>query len=79
MRDVVSWVLGLNLQHKVIRTSSVEYMPFALSLCLFLNGATWLAYALSIKDLFQLVNSITQNTQACTKYKTLDLPSHYFL
>ena len=49
------FVCVIVMQHKVIRTSSVEYMPFALSMCLFLNGATWLAYALSIKDVFQLV------------------------
>ncbi|MCO5599668.1 hypothetical protein L7F22_053773 [Adiantum nelumboides] len=56
---IVSGVLSnaapLTIMHKVIKTRSVEYMPFALSLCLFLNGSAWLAYALILKDIFLMV------------------------
>ncbi|KAI5063081.1 hypothetical protein GOP47_0021628 [Adiantum capillus-veneris] len=52
---VLSNAAPLTIMHKVIKTRSVEYMPFALSLCLFLNGSAWLAYALILKDIFLLV------------------------
>ncbi|XP_078160476.1 bidirectional sugar transporter SWEET16-like isoform X1 [Carex rostrata] len=36
----------------VIKTRSVEYMPFSLSFFLFLNGGIWSVYALLVKDFF---------------------------
>ncbi|XP_010259506.1 PREDICTED: bidirectional sugar transporter SWEET16-like isoform X1 [Nelumbo nucifera] len=36
----------------VIRTKSVDYMPFSLSFFLFLNGGVWSVYAVLVKDLF---------------------------
>ncbi|XP_039135949.1 bidirectional sugar transporter SWEET16-like [Dioscorea cayenensis subsp. rotundata] len=36
----------------VIRTKSVEYMPFSLSFFLFLNGGVWSIYAALLKDYF---------------------------
>ncbi|KAJ3691819.1 hypothetical protein LUZ61_000090 [Rhynchospora tenuis] len=36
----------------VINTKSVEFMPFFLSLFLFLNGGVWTAYAILAKDVF---------------------------
>uniref|UniRef100_A0A803KNY7 Bidirectional sugar transporter SWEET n=2 Tax=Chenopodium quinoa TaxID=63459 RepID=A0A803KNY7_CHEQI len=39
----------------VMETRSVEYMPFLLSLCSFLNGGVWTIYAVLVKDLFLLV------------------------
>ncbi|XP_045083591.1 uncharacterized protein [Aegilops tauschii subsp. strangulata] len=37
---------------KVIKTKSVEYMPFFLSLLSFLNGVCWMSYALIKFDLY---------------------------
>ncbi|MCO5566757.1 hypothetical protein L7F22_020437 [Adiantum nelumboides] len=43
----------------VFRTKSVEYMPFLLSLFLFLNGGVWALYALLVKDVFvEIPNAI---------------------
>ncbi|RZC94082.1 hypothetical protein C5167_016777 [Papaver somniferum] len=36
----------------VIKTKSVEYMPFALSFFLFLNGGVWSVYSVLVKDFF---------------------------
>jgi hypothetical protein len=43
----------------VIRTKSVEYMPFFLSLVNFLNGCCWTAYALIKFDLYVTVSTPT--------------------
>lgn len=40
------------LQRMVIKTKSVEFMPFSLSFFLFLNGGVWSAYAALVKDYF---------------------------
>ncbi|KAK1268884.1 Bidirectional sugar transporter SWEET6b [Acorus gramineus] len=42
----------LSIMKMVIRTKSVEYMPFFLSLAAFLNGICWTAYALIKFDIF---------------------------
>jgi solute carrier family 50 protein (sugar transporter) len=36
----------------VVKTRSVEYMPFSLSFFLFLNGGVWRVYSLLVKDYF---------------------------
>uniref|UniRef100_A0A0E0D0A3 Bidirectional sugar transporter SWEET n=1 Tax=Oryza meridionalis TaxID=40149 RepID=A0A0E0D0A3_9ORYZ len=36
----------------VVKTRSVEYMPFSLSFFLFLNGSVWSVYSLLVKDYF---------------------------
>jgi solute carrier family 50 protein (sugar transporter) len=36
----------------VIKTESVEYMPFFLSFFLFLNAGIWSAYAVLVKDFY---------------------------
>lgn len=51
--------LSLNLmcmQRMVIKTKSVEYMPFFLSLCVFLCGTSWFIYGLIGKDPFIYVS-----------------------
>ncbi|OVA12697.1 SWEET sugar transporter [Macleaya cordata] len=42
----------LAAMRSVIKTKSVEYMPFFLSFFLFLNGGVWSVYSLLIKDFF---------------------------
>lgn len=42
----------LSVMGLVIRTKSVEYMPFTLSFCNFINSAVWSAYSLVTRDIF---------------------------
>ncbi|KAM3214689.1 hypothetical protein ACQJBY_066931 [Aegilops geniculata] len=48
----IMYASPLTIMGKVIRTKSVEYMPFFLSLVNFLNGCCWTAYALIKFDLY---------------------------
>ncbi|CAI9103446.1 OLC1v1001927C1 [Oldenlandia corymbosa var. corymbosa] len=45
----------LSIVRTVIRTMSVEYMPFFLSLSLFVNASVWLTFALLVMDYYVLV------------------------
>ncbi|XP_038880132.1 bidirectional sugar transporter SWEET16-like [Benincasa hispida] len=42
----------LAVMENVIRTKSVEYMPFFLSFFLFLNAGIWSVYAILVKDIY---------------------------
>ncbi|PPE01949.1 hypothetical protein GOBAR_DD01025 [Gossypium barbadense] len=42
----------LSAMSTVVKTKSVEYMPFSLSLFLFLNAGVWSAYAVLVKDIY---------------------------
>ena len=58
------------MQSRVIKTKSVEYMPFLLSLVSFLNGCCWTAYALIRFDLYITVSNYNSagpghGTRAC--------------
>ncbi|XP_004489295.1 bidirectional sugar transporter SWEET7b-like [Cicer arietinum] len=44
--NIIMYVSPLTIMAKVIKTKSVKYMPFWLSLTNFLNGACWTTYAL---------------------------------
>ncbi|XP_058773152.1 bidirectional sugar transporter SWEET7b-like [Vicia villosa] len=44
--NIMMYVSPLTVMAKVIKTRSVEYMPFWLSLANFLNGLCWTSYAL---------------------------------
>ena len=55
------------MQRTVVKTRSVEYMPFSLSF-LFLNGGVWSVYSLLVKDYFIGVRST----------RTRCFASHYF-
>ncbi|XP_058226155.1 bidirectional sugar transporter SWEET16-like isoform X5 [Rhododendron vialii] len=41
-----------NIKRMVVKTKSVEYMPFLLSFFLFLNAGVWSVYALLVKDYY---------------------------
>ncbi|RDX67340.1 Bidirectional sugar transporter SWEET6b, partial [Mucuna pruriens] len=56
--NVMMYVSPLTIMAKVIRTKSVKYMPFWLSLTNFLNGVCWTVYALIHPfDLFVLISN----------------------
>ncbi|KAJ6762645.1 BIDIRECTIONAL SUGAR TRANSPORTER SWEET16 [Salix purpurea] len=42
----------LSAMKRVVRTKSVEYMPFLLSFFLFLNGGVWSVYSVLVKDFY---------------------------
>ncbi len=68
----------LIVQCMVIRTRSVEFMPFFLSLFTFLNGAAWFGYAFIGKvDIFITVSVTSRSTINSTSHKRV--PLHTFI
>ncbi|MED6183898.1 Bidirectional sugar transporter sweet4 [Stylosanthes scabra] len=56
--NVMMYISPLTIMAKVIKTKSVRYMPFWLSLTNFLNGLSWTTYALIHPfDLFVLISN----------------------
>ncbi|KAK3029995.1 hypothetical protein RJ639_038094, partial [Escallonia herrerae] len=53
--SVVSYAAPLTVVRTVIRTKSVEYMPFFLIVTLFASGLAWTAFALLVGDFYVLV------------------------
>ncbi|KAL6522135.1 Bidirectional sugar transporter sweet1 [Orobanche minor] len=53
--SITMYASPLLVMRVVIRTKSVEYMPFLLSLCVFLCATCWLIYGLIGKDIFIIV------------------------
>jgi solute carrier family 50 protein (sugar transporter) len=48
----------MNLQRIVIRTKSVEFMPFTLSFFLTLSAIMWLVYGVLLKDFYIAVSDL---------------------
>ncbi|KAK9117101.1 hypothetical protein Sjap_016048 [Stephania japonica] len=55
--NICMYGMPLDIVRLVIRTRSVEYMPFYLSLANFLNGCIWVAFALFRFDLFIMISN----------------------
>ncbi|XBI00093.1 hypothetical protein VPH35_129257 [Triticum aestivum] len=66
-------LVGHVVQGKVIKTKSVEYMPFFLSLGSFLNGVCWTSYALIKFDLY--VTSVSLTVSALVFVRALQIPN----
>ncbi|XP_022989551.1 bidirectional sugar transporter SWEET5-like [Cucurbita maxima] len=55
--NIIMYASPLTIMTKVIKTKSVKYMPFTLSLANFLNGCIWTAYSLIKFDIYVLVSN----------------------
>ncbi|KAF3441283.1 hypothetical protein FNV43_RR15196 [Rhamnella rubrinervis] len=55
--NTMMYASPLTIMAKVIKTKSVKYMPFFLSLSNFLNGCVWVIYALIKFDIFILISN----------------------
>ncbi|KAI3701952.1 hypothetical protein L6452_27467 [Arctium lappa] len=53
--NIIMYASPLSAMRLVVTSKSVEYMPFLLSLFLFLNGGVWTFYAFLVRDWFLAV------------------------
>uniref|UniRef100_A0A8R7K526 Bidirectional sugar transporter SWEET n=1 Tax=Triticum urartu TaxID=4572 RepID=A0A8R7K526_TRIUA len=65
--SICMYASPLSIMRMVIKTKSVEYMPFLLSLAVFLCGTSWFIYGLLGHDLFVTVSLISPHTHAHLK------------
>ncbi|PIN14143.1 Multitransmembrane protein [Handroanthus impetiginosus] len=56
--SILMYASPLSIMMVVIRTKSVEYMPFLLSLFVFISAACWLIYGIIGKDIFIIVSNV---------------------
>ncbi|KAK7266127.1 hypothetical protein RIF29_18767 [Crotalaria pallida] len=74
--NVMMYASPLTIMAKVIKTKSVKYMPFWLSLANFLNGVCWTTYALIHP--FDIYVLISNSIGACSGIVQLILYACYF-
>ncbi|MCE0482561.1 hypothetical protein HAX54_041420 [Datura stramonium] len=55
---IVMYASPLSIMITVIRTKSVEYMPFLLSFFLLLNAGAWFAFAMFLQDPYLIVPNV---------------------
>ncbi|KAM7279893.1 hypothetical protein ACFE04_007027 [Oxalis oulophora] len=55
--NIIMYAAPLLIIMTVIRTKSVKYMPFWISLAVFVNSMVWTAYSLIIFDLYVLISN----------------------
>ncbi|KAL0686247.1 hypothetical protein Bca4012_053095 [Brassica carinata] len=56
--NVIMYAAPLTAMAQVIKTKSVKYMPFSLSLANFMNGAIWIVYSCLKFDLYILIPNV---------------------
>ncbi|CAK9314986.1 unnamed protein product [Citrullus colocynthis] len=69
----------LGIAREVVRSKSVEYMPFLLTLCIFLNSGVWTFYAVLVKDPFIGLPDVSSNSFPTFQLNLPPLPKQLIL
>ncbi|KAF8026512.1 hypothetical protein BT93_F3102 [Corymbia citriodora subsp. variegata] len=74
--SIIMYASPLSIMRLVIKTKSVEYMPFFLSLFVFLCGTSWFIYGLLGHDPFVAVRRCTQRVRMWAWGDAADIVRH---